>query len=374
MNDDISALLEKTYYDASTGFTNERRLYDQVKPLNPQITHKIVTEWLQSQEVAQVHKQRLIKNKTYYPLTAYQPFKRVQVDLLDVSNENPTQNEQTKFLFICICVYTRFVIIHPQTNKTETQCMKSLEVVSAKVQKMGFKLSQLDSDSESAFLSKSFKTYFQKHNIDHNVSRINDHNSLGIVDRFCRTIRGLIAKYQTAMQTQKYIVILPKLVENYNTTKHSTLNKTPEEALTMGGIDDYVTEKVSIAAKQPYNMVQFPINTKVRIIIKRKQFEKAGNRWSTTLHTIEREANGLYYVKDRVGGYRKNELQLVTGAVQTAPQRIEVSNLEERKENQVIEKRITRRIAKEGIERFTPEVKIQPRVRRQTDHGPFLFQ
>ena len=51
--------------------------------------------------------------------------------------------------------------------------------------------------------------------------QVNDHHKLGIIDRFIRTLRGMINKYQSAYKTTRYINILVELVDNYNNSYHS---------------------------------------------------------------------------------------------------------------------------------------------------------
>ena len=55
-------------------------------------------------------------------------------------------------------------------------------------------------------------------------------HSLGVIDRFCRTLRNLINKYCTSHKTTRYIDVLPKLIDNYNNKHHSTIKCTPNEA------------------------------------------------------------------------------------------------------------------------------------------------
>ena len=48
------------------------------------------------------------------------------------------------------------------------------------------------------------------------------HTKQAIVERVHRTIREMIGRYMQINNTKKYIDVLPKLVENYNNTQHST--------------------------------------------------------------------------------------------------------------------------------------------------------
>ena len=57
-------------------------------------------------------------------------------------------------------------------------------------------------------------------NINIKYVQVNDHHKLGI-DRFIRTLREMINKYQSAYKTTRYINILDELVENYSNSYHS---------------------------------------------------------------------------------------------------------------------------------------------------------
>ena len=296
---------------------------------------------------------------------------------MDVSNENPTQNKGTKFILLAIDVFTRYVYAVPIKSKTEAECLRAIKSIIEQIFTKGYRPTQFDSDSELAFKSGSFTAFCQDNNIRQNLSQIGDHHSLGVIDRFCSTLRSYIARYQQARQTQRYIDVLPDLIENYNTTIHSTLKTTPEDAITTG-ISSYIQTQTAKAANVSYNRENYKVGDRVRLLIKKANvFEKGQKRFTKSTHVISEIKNALYYVSDRVNGYRKSELQLVTGSVETAPDIDEPPDLEERKEAQVIERRITRRMSKEGIEAntesMTDEQKSLRAIRRRPVNRPFMI-
>lgn len=366
--------LKRIFYDPKQGFISAAKLYIKAKATDPSITHKLVKEFLSNQETAQIHQER--RKKAHYPLTAYHPFSRLQVDLLDVSNENPNQNKGTRYLFLCIDVFSRYVYAVAIKSKTEQSCLSAFKQIHKQIS-TNYTISQLDSDSEPAFKSHSFTKYCQDNNITQHFSQIGDHASLGVIDRFCRTLRNYITKYQTARQTQRYIDVLPDLIQNYNTTIHSTLKLSPEQAIHMGGISKYIPTQVAKASAIPYNRESYQIGDKVRLLLKKSLFEKGTSRFTKSTHTISEIEDGLYFVADRVNGYRKSELQLISGSVETAPNIEEPPDLEERKETQAVERRITRRMAKEGVERNVHEPTDEERtarvLRRKPVNRPFML-
>ena len=52
----------------------------------------------------------------------------------------------------------------------------------------------ITSDNDSTFLSQEMQKIFNKYGIIHDVAPKNDHNSLGIIDRFARTLKTILHK------------------------------------------------------------------------------------------------------------------------------------------------------------------------------------
>ena len=51
-----------------------------------------------------------------------------------------------------------------------------------------------------------------------------------VVERWNRTMENIMWKYFTANNTQKYIDVLPSMVEKYNNTYHRSIKLTPSDA------------------------------------------------------------------------------------------------------------------------------------------------
>ena len=68
-------------------------------------------------------------------------------------------------------------------------------------------------------------------NIIHRTANVGDHRSLGLIDRFSKTIKNIVAKHMTRQQTNKWIDKVEPIINAYNNTPHSALNgMTPNEA------------------------------------------------------------------------------------------------------------------------------------------------
>ena len=73
------------------------------------------------------------------------------------------------------------------------------------------------------------KDLLNSHNIEHRFIVITQHASLGLIDRFCRTLRELINKLLTSRHTTRYIGVLQSLIDNNSNTYHSTIKSTPND-------------------------------------------------------------------------------------------------------------------------------------------------
>ena len=309
--EDELAPLRKLYYDLSAGLWSINKLYDKLKAQGVRLPLKTIKQFLQDQEVAQVFLERPIK--TYFPLIADAPFHRIQVDLLDVSNENYVKNRNVQFLLVCIDVYTRYVIVVPQRNKSEAECTRSLRRVLLQITELAGPYGvpiQMDSDNEPAFLSRGFQRLCAENHLEQHLNVPGDYKSKGIVERFNRTLRSLLQKFMVAFRTEIWIDKLPELVFNYNNTTHRTLKKTPTQAIENNNTYEQDRAKqIAKAKKQPFNCDVIEVGDKVRVLLKKGVFDKGTEpRWSKHVNSVERVNNGQYFVKERKQPYRKAEL------------------------------------------------------------------
>lgn len=50
-----------------------------------------------------------------------------------------------------------------------------------------------------------------------------------LIERFNKTLRGLLDKYMSLNKTKKYIDALPDLIANYNNTTHASTKEAPND-------------------------------------------------------------------------------------------------------------------------------------------------
>lgn len=146
-----------------------------------------------------------------------------QMDLLDLSNY-ANRNNGYKFLLTVIDVYSRYAYVFPLKSKSPAEVLKHLkpEVLT--------QARTMTHDSGAEFKGE-VKAYLANKNIKTYITEPDDHNKLGVINRFHRTLREKIKEAFLASKTLRYVDILEKIVLAYNTSTHRALNATPEDVL-----------------------------------------------------------------------------------------------------------------------------------------------
>lgn len=202
-----------------------KRFTEILKDRGLKKSQKEIKEFIEKQNVGQLHKpvQKVKKNLKH--ITASSPNEIWQIDLLDYQKYS-RQNRGFKYILICVDVFTRQARAEPIKNKTSTTTDDAFKKITRETQPQA-----VYSDDGNEWKGE-FKDLLKAKNVVHIVNDYGDHNSLGIIDRFSRTIKTMIAKYMTANDTKKWIDTLPSLIKLYNETPHSGIeNIKPAEAI-----------------------------------------------------------------------------------------------------------------------------------------------
>ena len=118
--------LRALFYDPSKGLASATALYRRAKEAGLSVTKQQVKDFVKAQEVAQVFVRRRVKE--HFPLVAYRPYGRLQIDLCDVSNLS-RWNKGTKSLFLAIDVFTRFAFCVPLKSKGNQEVLNAFKSI-----------------------------------------------------------------------------------------------------------------------------------------------------------------------------------------------------------------------------------------------------
>lgn len=261
--------IKEIYYNPKTGFINSDKLYEKMKRDGYKVTKKEVENFVNSQTVNQVFKP-IKANKEFSSYRANYPGHICQIDIMVY--DRYTYNKY-KYILVIIDIYSRYVNARAMTNKT-------LPTIIKKYKEMIDEMSppfKLQADNE--FNKKEFISVLDEDDTRHHFFHANEENKNAIVERFNLTLSRILQKIRTSTKNYNWASYLSDVIDNYNNTIHSTTNKTPKSIFYEGEFNEQV-----------YNVVEnpFKVNDKVRIINKKKTFEKGDKfKLSAEVYTIE---------------------------------------------------------------------------------------
>jgi transposase InsO family protein len=299
----MNELLNELYYNPTSGFQGLDKLYKKAKAMDKKITKKFVKEWLDEQEKQQITQQEKKTKRIFNSIISPEVRNNFQADIMYLPH--PTKN-RFKYLLTCIDVYSRKVFAEPIKNKNTEHTLKAMQKI---LKKSGIP-KNLNVDAGGEFDNKVFKEYADEQNITIWMSNPEQENKNSIIERFHRTLRNMLLKYEIATK-KPYINDLQKLIKNYNDTEHSTIQTEPNKI--------WNDEKPNLQ-QITYVSYDFLVGDKVRHAVKLKQFDKASSteKYTKQIYTITRIDKNSYYLADKANNeltkkFRGYELKLAVG-------------------------------------------------------------
>ncbi|WAR03935.1 YMD3-like protein [Mya arenaria] len=215
------------------------------------------------------------------------------------------ENKNVKYLLTVIDVFSKYGWMIPLKDKTGKSVADALKQIlkERKPKKMWV-------DKGKEFYNKDVQNFVEVYSTE------NEENS-SVVERWNRTMKEKMWKYFSANSTNKYIDILNDLVDQYNDTKHSSIEMTPVEASMKKNENRplaRLTERKSCVSDSKAPMPtsskpKFAVGDRVRITKKKKTFEKGYTpRWTEEVFTVSeiQYTNPITY---KIKDYNKEEIQ-----------------------------------------------------------------
>lgn len=138
-----------------------------------------------------------------------------------------------RFYMIFIHTNSRFGVAFPIDSKSADSVKSAIIKLRQK-----YKVASLTGDDEKAYTSKDVMKYLTDHHITLKINIEQQHGGMSILDRFIRTLRDMntpTMKTKKQSHHSKYKAFslhrMKKLLNIYNSTKHSAIGMTPEEML-----------------------------------------------------------------------------------------------------------------------------------------------
>eukprot|EP00732_Lithocolla_globosa_P000082 Lithocolla_globosa_v1_NODE_15_length_10543_cov_26.361651.p2 type:complete len:342 gc:universal NODE_15_length_10543_cov_26.361651:2379-1354(-) len=287
-------LLISTFYNPLTGYVGSQKLYERLKDKG--VTKNEIKDFLSRQEVVQVNKKNTGKLGSFVP---NHPLQQFQIDLVDIQNKGLNK---ASFGLTCIDAFSKKAAVELMKNKTMGETVRAMKAV---FERIGIP-EQIYCDEGSEFNNYMFRSLCKENEIDLILTL----KHATMVERFNRTLKEMISKYLQTTKSKTITNILPKVVENYNTSYHSTIEMSPNDAAKKSNEFDVfknIQEKATVK-KRP----TLYVGDMVRVQLKEKSFKKGYSpKWSKSIHTVEKKEGRYYIVDDDKRKYLRAYLQKV---------------------------------------------------------------
>lgn len=293
--------IEQVWKDA--GYPGAQRLWALLKSKNISVKLKDVQEFVSKQDVAQLHKPAPKDSKSHHITSAGNALD-YQADLLDMT-KYASSNRYMNWILLVEDIFSRKSFAAPIETKSPNDVLPALNKAFAA---LGRPLLTLVTDNGSEFMGVVGKRLKDLHIVHHTVE-VGDHRTLGMVDSLSRFVKTALHKHFTHTQKVEWIDYLPKLMESYNSTPHSSLkNMTPLEAEKRETDTRNISYQRVMRDKKPS---KFNIGDTVRILKKKGIFGKGYSiRYSLDKFTIEK-IEGKNYILSNGKAKREHDLQKV---------------------------------------------------------------
>ena len=316
---ELETLLHKTYYDAknSASYSTVKKLYDEIKAKNKNITLEQVAKWLQGQPVYSLFKPR-IKKFPRRKIVKLMPYRDAQADLVDLTSL-ASYNNGYGWLLCMTDVFSRYSYVRELKNHTVASVKSGFESIFEEAQQTPKNL-QTDRGSELLALHEFWK--------QNDINRFSTTTSVkaSMVERYQKTLETRIFKYLKANNTKKYIDKLQDIVYSINHTKSRVLyGKTPYEALNDPPTIKFLKQKFDEEMDKWKS--RFPVKSKykvgqlVRIVKDIKVFDRGYHtQFQDEVHKISQVLKNqrpyMYKLEGKRNSYYAIQLSPVSGPLE----------------------------------------------------------
>ena len=228
-------------------YAGPQAILDIVKKKFPKlhVSPQDIRNYLMTKKEYQLVFERKQTSKSMGKICSFHPFALCQIDIFDLSKYSydysqykskkkvdgltTNFNKGYKYLFALIDVFSNFADVIPMKNKGIDDTTNALKII---LETYNLEPITLMSDSDSSFLGSKFQSFLKTKDIELDPVIVNDHRSLGKIDRFARTLKTRITKLFLANGNTNWIDYIGDILFSYNNTKNlGILNYTPQQVI-----------------------------------------------------------------------------------------------------------------------------------------------
>ena len=275
--------VKKAYNNPETGFISAHKLAKKMG-----LKEKAVEKELDSHQTYRLFK-RPNPLKVSGKIIAKENNDRHQADLIFGDKVGLGVCRGYKFILSYIDVHSRKAVCVPIKDKKGTTIASEIE----KIWKTALRPPKefLETDMGTEFTGKNVKKFLLENKVHLHISVFSPH-----VERFNRTIQGMLTRALIKLKTKNWVKVLPVLVSNYNNTFHRGIKCTPNEAY--GGKETKET-MVVMKTKQKFNKgdtvrVRTHKN-KTAIAPTVRSYLAQWSKEKAIIDSVHKSINGVYY-------------------------------------------------------------------------------
>jgi hypothetical protein len=262
--------LKTIFYNPKTGFSNLKKLKEEVKKNNIKLTGAEIETFYKNQDVNSMFKP-IRKPKYFNSITANYAGHIYQIDII---NYQRYKYNNYQYILVVIDIFSRFVQAEAMTNRRLSTIIKAFENILTRIPPPY----KLQCDNE--FNKKSFIDVLEKYDIEPSFFDPYEINKNALVERVNATILMILQKIRLATSKFNWNKYLDDVIENYNNSIHSTVKHRP--------IDIFKGKETN---EQDIIKITYKLSAgdKVRKVLSKKAFDKIDTiRLSKNIYTIEK--------------------------------------------------------------------------------------
>jgi len=158
--------------------------------------------------------------KSYRPLY---PFQQWQMDIADMQSLAGLGNKGYEYILVIVDIFSKFTYAYPMKDKSATSVVAVLEHILF----AGDIPERLQSDNDASFNAQDMKDILKQLSIFQIVNPSYSPQTNGFVENKIKHIKKLVELHFANYRTKRWIDVLPRIIFNINSTKHSVTKLSP---------------------------------------------------------------------------------------------------------------------------------------------------
>src|SRR5271156_1151587 len=129
-----------------------------------------------------------------------------------------------RYILTVICIFSKYAFAVPLKTKTGIEITDAFQKI---FEESGRKPKKLFTDKGTEFYNKTFLKFLKEIEIE--IYSTESELKCSVIERFNRSLKDLMYKKFTELETSKWLKLLPELINEYNNRYHSTIKMSPIE-------------------------------------------------------------------------------------------------------------------------------------------------